>query len=181
MGTDKARLPAGSHFLVEDVAQKVMVAAGNVALIGPPQRYADLPLECLPDQRPGFGPISGIETALASGRGELNLIVACDMPQLQTVWLRELLAKAANTYSLCVAGRDATGALHPLCAVYKSSCLPFVARAIDEGRLKLLDLLAQLRSDFYYIDDTVLNLNKPEDWSSWHEHCCYSFERVKPV
>jgi molybdopterin-guanine dinucleotide biosynthesis protein A len=181
MGTDKARLPLGSHCLIEDVAGKISAAAGNVALVGSPDRYVDLPFECLEDLRPGFGPISGIEAALASRRGDLNLIAGCDMPRLEIGSLRELVAQARSSGALCVVARDADCRTHPLCAVYKSACLPVVSRAIDERRLKLMDLIAELKPEYVFIKHSLPNLNHPEDWISWQEKEGFSFDRVKRV
>src|SRR4051794_11037884 len=90
MGCDKALLPLKSGLLIQEVTAKVTAAAGTVALVGEPERYRDLGLDCLPDLRSGMGPLAGIEAALESGRGELNLIVACDMPSLDTDWLCRL-------------------------------------------------------------------------------------------
>ena len=68
MGRDKARLRIGSGLLVEDVAGKLASCTASVTLVGPPERYADLPFECLPDLRPGLGPLAGIEAALVQLR-----------------------------------------------------------------------------------------------------------------
>ena len=87
MGRDKALLPLRSDPLVKRIASEVAEAAGSVALVGEPQRYRHLGFTCLPDLSPGAGPLGGIETALESGRGEWNLIVACDMPDLERNWL----------------------------------------------------------------------------------------------
>lgn len=181
MGTDKGRLRVGSCLLIEEIANKVAAAAGNVTLIGPPDSYADLPMPCLADLRPGFGPISGIETALASERGELNLIAACDMPDLEITWLRELIKAAERAQSACVVAHDAEGRIHPLCAVYKSSCLSAVTRAIDERRLKMMDLVSELHATFFEIERPIRNVNRPEDWAAWQTESCFSFDRVKSV
>lgn len=146
MRHDKARLPVGSQLLVEDIAAKVKGAAGSVALVGQSQRYRDLGLECFDDRRISSGPIAGIEAALLSGRGELNLIVACDMPDLDGALLRDLINTARTRDSLCVVSRDAAGQLHPLCAVWKPASLPHVQRALDSGQLKVF--ICSLRSTF---------------------------------
>ena len=129
MGRDKALLPLSSRLLIEDIAAKVAAATGSVALIGAPERYKHVGLECLPDLRPGMGPLAGIETALLSGRGELNLIVACDMPSLEADWLYRLMREARETDAHCVTTRDGSGIVHPLCAVYRSGCLPVIRRS----------------------------------------------------
>ncbi|MBV9265741.1 MAG: molybdenum cofactor guanylyltransferase, partial [Acidobacteriaceae bacterium] len=122
MGRDKAMLPWGSGVLLEDVAKRVAVAAGNVAVVGDPAAYGHLGIECLADLHPGLGPLSGIEAALASNRGTCNLIVACDMPGLPVEHLRALLRAAREGVSRCVVTIDGAEKIHPLCAVYFDNC-----------------------------------------------------------
>ena len=47
------------------------------------------------------------------GRGELSLIVACDMPGLNANHLSQLLYHARKSRALCVATQDAAGLVHP--------------------------------------------------------------------
>ena len=54
MGSDKASLPFRGGALVEHVAAAVAEAAGNVTLVGPPERYRDLGLRIIPDRYPGL-------------------------------------------------------------------------------------------------------------------------------
>ena len=173
MGQDKARLRIGSGLLVEEIAAKVAYAASRVALVGPPERYADLPFECLPDLRPHLGPLAGIETALAADYGELNLITGCDMPGLAPEWLEEMVLLAGRSSALCVATRDGAGKIHPLCAVYRSECLPLVRRALDGGRLKLLDLLKELRAVETHTAAVIGNLNTPQQLAAHDERPNY--------
>lgn len=167
MGRDKARLLLDSHLLVEDVAAKVAKVAGNVALVGHPARYSDLSFEVIPDLQPGLGPLAGIEAALAKARAELNLIVACDMPGLACEWLDCLLATAEQSAALCLAAEDMSGCLHPLCAVYRTSCLPIVEDALAARRLKVLDLLSTLHATAVKMPAPLHNVNTPEDWRRW--------------
>jgi molybdopterin-guanine dinucleotide biosynthesis protein A len=173
MGQDKARLPMGSGLLVEEIAAKVADAASRVTLIGPPERYGDLPFECLPDLRPHLGPLGGIETALAADYGELNLITGCDMPDLAPEWLEEMVFIAGRMTDLCVVTKDAAGKIHPLCAVYRSECLPLVRRALDRGQLKLLDLLKELRAVEMYTAAVIGNLNTPQQLAAHGERANY--------
>ena len=168
MGLNKARLPLSSHLiLVESVAAKVANIAGNVALIGDPAAYGDLPIECIPDLRSGSGPLAGIEAALTSGRCELNLIVACDMPGLKSEWLARLVTAAEASDRLCFAAEDLSGRVHPLCAVYRTACLPAVGQALDSGRLRLLELIDVLNAEMVKLDAVIDNVNTPEEWNSW--------------
>lgn len=167
MGRDKALLPLKSGLLIQDIAAKVAAVADTVAVVGQPERYRHLGLDCLPDLRSGMGPLGGIEAALESGRGELNVIVACDMPGLETDWLHRLLLTARESDALCVASRERNGVVHPLCAVYRSNCLRTVQKALDAGRLCLLDLVRGLGASMLEISTTVWNINTPQQWAAW--------------
>lgn len=167
MGRDKARLPLNSYFLAEDVAAKVGFVAQNVALIGGSHRYRDLPFDCLDDLRPCLGPLAGVETALASGRGELNLIVACDMPNIRVEWLRDLVARAIELNSDCLVCKDSRGSLHPLCGVWRQRCLPRVSSALERGQLRVVDLLEELNAVYLPVDEFIHNLNTPDEWETW--------------
>ncbi|MGH9582163.1 MAG: molybdenum cofactor guanylyltransferase [Bryobacteraceae bacterium] len=167
MGRDKALLGRGSRSLIEEVAATVAIVAGNVTLVGAPERYRALGFDCLPDLRPGCGPLGGVETALAAGRGEFNLIAACDMPGIRTSWAHALLRAASETGALCAAARDTAGRIHPLCAVYRTGCLPAVRAMLDAGRFKLLSLLEEVNAIAIDIGGKPWNLNTPQDWNAW--------------
>lgn len=171
MGRDKARLLIGSQLLVQEVGQTILEVAETVSFIGPPGAYADLGFECLADLRPGLGPLAGLETALISSRTRVpdafNLVVGCDMPGLQAGWLEQLLIVARASGALCVAAKDTQGKTHPLCAVYRTGCLPFIQEALDADRLRLLDLLAALNAVELPLDAVIPNINTPEQWAAW--------------
>lgn len=168
MGRDKALLPWKSGVLAEEMAAKAAAVTEHIALVGDPTRYAHLNLPCIPDLRPGLGPLSGIEAALASGRGELNLILACDMPGIEDAHLARLVNRARQSPAHCVATVDPSGRLHPLCAVYHRDALPQVRRALDEGRLKLMDLVDDLQAEVISVPKVVPNLNSSAEWEALH-------------
>lgn len=167
MGRDKALLCRGSRPLIEGVAASLLALTESVALVGPLERYGGLGFDCLPDLRSGCGPLGGIEAALAAGRCEYNLIVACDMPGICAAWARCLLAKSKETGALCVAARDAAGRVHPLFAVYRTACLPVVRAMLDSGKLKLQWLLEELNAITIDIGGMLWNLNTVEEWEAW--------------
>lgn len=153
MGRDKALLPYHGTSLVEHIAGIVREAAGNVAII-------------VNDKMPGFGPMGGLFTALSVSETEWNLVVACDMPGLSPEPLRILLKRAETSPLDCVAAASPSGVLEPLCAVYHRRCLPIVARAIRDKRLKMLDLLSELSVEAQPLDPAaLLNANTPAEWA----------------
>jgi molybdopterin-guanine dinucleotide biosynthesis protein A len=169
MGRDKARLPVGSHLLVEEVAQTVASVAGNVTLLGPPERYRDLPFAAVSDLRPQVGPLGGLETALSSGKSDIHLLAPCDTPAISTPLLEDLLYIMETTGADCAVSRDVAGRVHPLCAAYRSRCLEPVRRALDAGQLRVFDLLGRLRTAYVDAPCVLVNLNRPEDWNAWRD------------
>jgi len=167
MGRNKARLRVGSRLLVELVASQVAQVADSVTLIGRPEDFSDLAFPCLADLHPGLGPLAGLEAALASSGAEFNVVTSCDIPGIQADDLRRLLAICRQTQSRCALARDPSGRKHPLYAVYHQECLPVVKAALDAGRLRLLDLVEELRAVEVPIDSVLRNLNTPEDWAAW--------------
>jgi molybdopterin-guanine dinucleotide biosynthesis protein A len=169
MGRDKALMAWGDQTLAESIAAKVQEAAGTVALVGRPELNQSSLIECIPDLRAGLGPLSGVETALSSGRGDLNLIVACDLPLLETNWLKLLLQTAEARQTRCVVASDENGRVHPLCAVYREDCLPIVRNAIDNGHLKLMEIIETLGAEYVELPAPLWNVNTPEEWQRCQE------------
>lgn len=169
MGRDKALLPLGGKTLLEHVAAEVHAAAGNVTVVGPPERYGQLGLEVVADVIAGSGPLGGILTALTLARAEWNLIVACDLPGVTSARLRSLLDAAARTDADALMPAGAGDRLEPLCAVWRRTCLPAVQRAIREGRYKVTEALSGLVVAPYPVaePDWLFNLNTLEDWAAW--------------
>ncbi|MEZ5353474.1 MAG: molybdenum cofactor guanylyltransferase [Bryobacteraceae bacterium] len=165
LGRDKALLPYRGTTLLNHVAEQVRVAAGSATVIGNPDRYRKLGLAVLADGRPGMGPLAGIETALSAGLGEWNLVVACDMPNLEGEWLGGLMRAAADVDCDVLMGRSASG-LEPLCAVYHARALGAVSAALDAGVRKVTEALRSLQVAHFEIDNqrVTANVNTPEDW-----------------
>ncbi len=164
MGCDKALLPVGSQSLCERIADVLARVADQVLLIGHPERYVHLRYPCVADIRPGLGPLSGLETALSLRLAEYCVVSSCDTYNLNTDWVRTLLAAAQKSGALCTVAQDDQGALQPLCAVYRRDCQDLVTRAISDRRLRAMDLLEELNAQPVRVSGMVLNLNTPEQY-----------------
>jgi len=173
MGRDKAGLPFAGRTLVEYVAACVREAAGNVTLVGAPERYSDLGFDAMADHYPGCGPLGGICTALEQSTADWNLIVACDMPGVSAAFLKELLraAEASGADGLVPETATAAGSagrqLHPLCAVYHRRVLSRALRQIGIKSFKMHEFLAILPIvRFPVAAPFVQNVNTPLDWAA---------------
>jgi len=165
MGRDKALLPLDGSTLVERVASRVLVAAGNVTLIGSPDRYGGLGYPVVADHVEECGPLGGVFTALTVTRADWNLIVACDMPGLTVEFCTSLIA-ARTADADCVVPRTATG-LDPLCALYHRRCRVAADAAIRRNLFKMQTFVSNLRTIAWPVSDPspLQNVNTPEEWS----------------
>jgi molybdenum cofactor guanylyltransferase len=182
MGRDKALLEFHGSTLAGRIAECVRRVAGNVTLVGPPDRYRELGYTVIADRVPGCGPLGGVYTALSASHAEWNLTVACDMPLVTTELFEKLFNDAESGPSTvdCVVpelatpgSESAAGALEgsrldPLCAVYHRRCVTAARRALDRRILKMHDFLSTLRLRKHPVADQALlrNINTPPEWSS---------------
>jgi molybdopterin-guanine dinucleotide biosynthesis protein A len=171
MGMPKALLPFRGATLIEYVAGEVLTAAGTVTIVGRPELYAGLGLDVIADERPGFGPLGGLLTALGSASAEWSLVVACDLPRITAALLGELIEAARCSLEPdCVVAKSARG-VEPLCAVWHARAIPKLRCALEHGRLKMKEVVELVGARAWPVADPQIlcNINAPEDWAIVHE------------
>ena len=161
MGTDKALVEVAGQPLAARVASQIARVCGTVSLVGDPARYSHLGFPVLPDRFPGEGPLAGIEAVLRSSPADWNLIVACDMPQLDAALLEALFSAGGD----CNVATHEDGRIEPLCAVYHRRCHPAILAAFEAGVRGVRHVLPQLALRYVRVDASrpIPNLNTPED------------------
>jgi molybdopterin-guanine dinucleotide biosynthesis protein A len=120
---------------------------------------------------PGCGPLGGLHAALTAARGDVLLLVACDMPYLSSPFIAYLLSLAGDAD---VVVPQSERGYHPLCAVYARACLEPAAARLADRRLKMRELLDSLRTRVVPIEDIrrfgdpdrlLANVNTPADYA----------------
>jgi len=141
-GRDKSRLVIGGRTILArqlDVLQRVVTRIVIVA--NAPEQYTDAGVPVLPDAVPGSGSLGGIYTALADAQGPV-LILACDMPFVTAPFLARVIEAGREADIAIPRGHDG---YQPLCANYAPACAGPLLRRIEQGALKVVDLLADVR------------------------------------
>jgi len=146
-----------------------------VLLTGDAESVAGIGESTLPDRMPGSGPLGGIHAALLHAEATRRpgaLCVACDTPFLPPGLLRFLVERFANSAADVVAAEsDGPLGLEPLCAVYRTSCLPVIEARLDAGEHALGGLIRALTTDIVPLKEVerfgdpgilFLNVNTPE-------------------
>jgi molybdopterin-guanine dinucleotide biosynthesis protein A len=145
--------------------------------------YAMLGTRVVPDTIQDFGPIAGLYAGLQAMSTDLAVAVAVDMPFLNPVLLRAMTGVAAGwdavipalalPASADVAHKRAKDLdMHPLHAVYRRTCLPFIRATIDRDDRRLNAFLPAVRVRYFTADEirvydpglrSLLNVNTPEE------------------
>jgi molybdenum cofactor guanylyltransferase len=168
MGRPKALLPVGETTLIEWMARRLAFRFERLLVSAGDERQ--LPVSLRPhlvrDQRPGAGPLAGIESGLATTTHGVLVAVACDMPGVGVELTQRLLAASE--------GHDAAvprvgGRPEPTCAAYRRSAAGPITAVLDAGRRRAAEALAEL--DVSWLEDEpagqFADLDTPEDYAAF--------------
>jgi molybdopterin-guanine dinucleotide biosynthesis protein A len=134
MGLDKARLPLGSERMVDRQIRLLCAICRSVAIIGPPDRFADVGIRVYEDEIPGKGPLGGIHTGLRRARTEFSLFLSCDMPLMEERFLRYLCEQALASRASATLPPPWAKGRYPLCAVLRRRLLSRVRSCLASGQ-----------------------------------------------
>ncbi|OCA82334.1 molybdenum cofactor guanylyltransferase [Bacillus sp. FJAT-27225] len=173
MGTNKALLDIGGKPNIERIRDELAGIFDEIILVtNDPGQYEFLNVRTVADDFPGKGPLAGIHAGLKASSYDTGFVVACDMPFVSGDLAESLIRRLGNHDAIVpMIG----GTHHPLFAVYKKSIIKEIQSCIEEGRLRIKDLLRNI--DAVYIDKKELqtysaislekvffNMNHPEEY-----------------
>ncbi len=136
LGRSKALETIDGKSLIECVIERLRPITSKV-LIVTSQEQANLPVageaEILVDLYPDKGPLGGIYTGLLASQSSHSLVVACDMPFLNTELLCYMIKLSCDFEA--VVPRLGEGMLEPLHAIYSKSCLSNMKTQLEHNQL----------------------------------------------
>jgi molybdopterin-guanine dinucleotide biosynthesis protein A len=169
MGRPKAWLEVGDTFLLRYVVDRLAPAFSEVmvSFAEPEQLEEPLPYRIVFDRKRSAGPLAGLEAGLLAAHNEVIFAVACDMPYV-TQEIAQMAIAAARRSDAAIPRID--GRPEPVCGAYRRAALPAITEALNAGRLKTADAIAEL--DVTWLEgvdpDLFRSLNTPEDLERFH-------------
>jgi molybdopterin-guanine dinucleotide biosynthesis protein A len=153
MGRDKARLRLGGISLLAHVRRVAAATGWPVRVI---RR----------DWIPGCGPLGGVHTSLGTTRTAAEVFLACDMPFVSVELIRRV-ASGLGARRLAVFASVEGVPGFPF--VIRAGALGRIEAQLRSGRVSLRELARTLRARLVAIprrwQDSLANLNTPDDWS----------------
>ena len=141
MGSPKHELVLAGESLLARTLRRSRQVARPVHVLGPPDRRRGLDaafdVRALADDLAGRGPLGAIYTGLCHTRTEFNLFLSCDLPFMDSRFLRYLAAAAGITRADVTLARTPREGYQPLAAIYRRRALPAVRRSLANGQNKI--------------------------------------------
>ena len=170
MGSNKALLDIGGKPLIRLLIDRIRPVTDRILISSNDclsYKFLDFPV--IPDHFAGHGPLAGFHSAMVRDVCSLYIMLACDLPNLKTPFLRKMVSLAEGYDAAIPRTRD--GLAHPLCAVYRRTCLPSVEHALKQGANKVIEIFLDDSLAIRWVDPNegkfrdadLANINTPED------------------
>jgi len=170
MGFNKALISVQGKPLISLLIDRIRPLTERIFISSnDPSAYTFLNFPVLADFYKGQGPLAGFHSAMHQNECSLFLIIACDLPNLQLPILHRLIS-FCDGYDAAIP-RTSNGIAHPLCAVYRRTCLPIIESSLLKGDNKVIKTFLSDRLSVRWItpdegsfkDTDLANINTPED------------------
>jgi len=141
MGRDKAFLPVdGQPLIARQAALLRSLGTDDLIISGRPNTDYGVPgARIVHDSVPDAGPLAGLVAVLAAARHPWVLVIAVDLPRLDTSFLNRLLSIGAGRTGVAPHGPRG---YEPLAALYPRTLLPALEAALRVGCCSLQPLIA---------------------------------------
>ncbi len=170
-GTKKALLDVGGKPIIKRILDAVAPLNGDIIVVDNDASLAGLPgVRVVPDSETRAGVLTALHSGLSAAAGDLCVVVACDMPFLNTSLLDWLVDLAP---SFDVVMPVTSGQMEPMHAVYRrAACLDAIGAALARGDKRMISYLSDVRvrevaeEELRALDPELrsfFNVNTPED------------------
>lgn len=153
MGHDKRRLKlwgeSGPTLLEHTLSLLTPLCAEVVVVLNDPEHWPQLPAQIVGDLYPDGGALGGIYSGLRAAQHQHALVVAADMPLLNTALLRWMIAQPRD-YDVLVPRLAEAGqarnrlGVESLHAIYSRACLAPIARQLDAGNPQVIGFFSEV-------------------------------------
>lgn len=171
MGTDKSFMLYNGKPLIQHAIDVIKPLCNRVVISSNKNVYEFTECEVWPDLFDIQAPIVGIYSCLKRSTTNINIVLSCDMPLIQTSLFTNLLA-VSETSDIVVPIHD--NFMEPLSGIYKRTLIPALEETIAGNRYKMHSFI-QMNSFYaleikpshgFYNSNMFLNINTITDFNN---------------
>lgn len=169
MKQHKALLPTPEGTLIERILGQLAEYFNEVLISVSDDkkfRFLNLKHKFIKDKKAGQGPMMGIKTALLAAKNEKCFVIACDIPDIDLDFLKELISLAKD-YDIVVPV-SSKGDYEPLFAIYSRSVHVEMERFLNTGIRSLIPLFDRCKTKRIKMNNPswFRNIN---DWKDYED------------
>lgn len=138
MGTDKSLMLLQGKPIISHVIEAIKPLCDQVVISSNKSVYDFTGCEVWPDLYLIQAPMIGIYSCLKRSTTDLNIIVSCDVPFVETTLFTYLLQNMEGS-DIIVPVHD--NYMEPLCAIYKKKIVPALQQFIDQQNYRLFEFV----------------------------------------
>ena len=168
MGMDKGLMVFNGKAIVQRVMEQMKPAVNKLVIVSNNPEYEKFGLEVVVDIIKNIGPAGGIHAALNHTNAEKNFLVSCDMPFITTGSIEFIIRHSLQSQITVPVYQCQT---EPLFGVYSKECLTKWQELIQQGIIKLQDIISHfslLKLDVdgnpLFYDSPFTNINTQDDF-----------------
>jgi molybdopterin-guanine dinucleotide biosynthesis protein A len=170
MGMDKGLMMLNGKPVIQFVIEQLQPVVKKIVIVSNNPEYKKFGFEVIADLIKDIGPAGGIYTALNHTDTELNFMVSCDMPFITKDAIEFIFQNIAHSQIILPVHHGKT---EPLFGIYSKDCLVKWFELIQQGTIKLQDIILHFRSKKINVENNVLfndllfmNINTKNDFEN---------------
>lgn len=172
IGRDKCILELGGKPVFEIVIDRLKPLFKELILVtNTPERFdKESRFIITTDEVPYQGPLGGILAGLSASSEKHNLVIACDMPFLNTDLIKYLFTETSDADVIIPYSNKG---IEPLHAVYSKDCLSAIRSKLEKGKKRVISIFDEVRIKYVEKEKvkefdpqylSFFNINTPKDW-----------------
>ena len=139
MGQPKHLLLTSQGTLIKHLDLRLRHLFSETLVVG--HDLASMQLRTVSDLYLAQSPLVGIYSGLLASQTDVNFVLACDMPFVNSALVSHLISYAGD---VDVVVPVVNGYYEPLCAVYCKRSIPVIKELLDRNVLKVTEIYSQL-------------------------------------
>jgi molybdenum cofactor guanylyltransferase len=155
LGHDKVLETVGNTSLLEQVISRIDPLSKEIIIVTEKERtftqLANRPkIKVVSDIFPGRGSLGGIYTGLVKSDSFYNVVVAADMPFVNTSLLRYMIG-ICEGFDFVLPQVNCL--FEPLHAIYSKNCIAPIESMFEEGKRVIIDIIKHVKVRYVEADD----------------------------